>query len=185
MKIAFTGTHGVGKSTLLDTILKEYPQFHGQHDNYSDSGKFFKEKLLDVLNKESLQLFFYARHLYRVRVNEDLVADRAVLDALCYTKYEYDRGNFSKVMFDFLETVTFDLLKEYDCLFWLRPEFKLVGEDKRPEDIEYQMEIDKIFEEYMAKAAAIVPVIRLTGSVEERMTVIREQIKKYTTNDRI
>jgi ABC-type transport system involved in cytochrome bd biosynthesis fused ATPase/permease subunit len=73
MKIAFTGTHGTGKSTLLNKILEEYPQFQGQHENFSDAGKFFQDKLLETLNKDALQLFFYARHLFRIRANEHLV----------------------------------------------------------------------------------------------------------------
>jgi deoxyadenosine/deoxycytidine kinase len=177
MKIAFTGTHGTGKSTLLNKILEEYPQFQGQHENFSDAGKFFQDKLLETLNKDALQLFFYARHLFRIRANKHLVSDRAVLDALCYAKYEYKQGNLSEVMLNFLEEVSFELLEKYDCLFWLRPEFELVGENKRPENVEFQTAIDKIFEEYMQRVT--IPVIRLTGSVEERMQIIREEIKKY------
>ena len=177
MKIAFTGTHGTGKSTLLNKILEEYPQFQGQHENFSDAGKFFQDKLLETLNKDALQLFFYARHLFRIRANKHLVSDRAVLDALCYAKYEYTQGNLTKVMLDFLEEVSFELLEKYDCLFWLRPEFELVGENKRPENVEFQYAIDKIFEDYMQKVT--IPVIRLVGSVEERMQIIREEIKKY------
>ena len=58
IKISFIGTHGTGKSTLLNKVIEEYPRFQGQIDNYSDAGNLFKEKLLDVFNKDALQLFF-------------------------------------------------------------------------------------------------------------------------------
>jgi len=177
IKISFIGTHGTGKSTLLTQTIEEFDFFKGLVDNYSDAGTLFKEKLLEVFNKDALQLFFYARHLFRVRANDYLISDRAVLDALCYAKWEYENGNLRKEMFDFLEVESLKLLEEYDLLFWLRPEFELVGEDKRPVDIEYQIEIDKNFEYYITSGKVTVPVIRLTGSVEERMEVVRQQVK--------
>ena len=177
IKISFIGTHGTGKSTLLNKVIEEYPRFQGQIDNYSDAGNLFTEKLLDVFNKDALQLFFYARHLYRVRVNKYLASDRSVLDALCYAKWEYEHGNMKKEMFDFLEEESLRLLNEYDMVFWLRPEFELVGEDKRPEDKQYQLDIDKNFEHYLSSDRVYVPVVRLTGSVENRMIVVRNSIK--------
>ena len=48
---------------------------------------------------------------------------------------------------------------------------------KRPEDKQYQLDIDKNFEHYLSSDRVYVPVVRLTGSVENRMIVVRNSIK--------
>ena len=175
IKVALIGTHGTGKTTLMNKVLQEYRIFDGMSDAFSDAGAMFKDKLLEILDKNNLQLYFYARHLYRVSINKYFISDRSVLDALCYAKYENRKGSLSDKMMNFLEEKSLELLKEYDHLFWLRPEFELVGEDKRPVDKEYQMAIDSIFQEYIEKYN--ISVIRLTGSVEDRFTVIEKYLK--------
>lgn len=169
-KVSLIGTHGTGKTTLLKKLIEHYPIFQHQVDYYSDAGVLFKEKLLEVFDKNALQLYFYARHQYRVSVNVNLLTDRSVLDALCYAKYEYLQGNLKKEMFDFLERESLKLLNEkYDYLLWLRPEFELKGEGKRPEDTQYQITIDRIFEEYLTDERKVwIPVKQLTGDVDTR-----------------
>lgn len=169
-KVSLVGTHGTGKTTLLSKLIEHYPIFQHQVDNYSDAGVLFREKLLEVFDKNALQLYFYARHQYRVSINEYLLADRSVLDALCYAKYEYLQGNLKKEMFDYLERESLKLLNEkYTYLLWLRPEFELKGEGKRPEDTQYQITIDRIFEEYLTDQRKVwIPVKQLTGDLETR-----------------
>jgi deoxyadenosine/deoxycytidine kinase len=170
-KISLIGTHGTGKTTLLKKLIESYPLFQAQVDHYSDAGALYKDKLLEVLDKNALQLYFYARHRYRVGVNRNLLTDRSVLDALCYAKYEYLQGNVTLEMFRFLEDESLKLLNEYNLLFWLRPEFELRGEDKRPTDIEYQKTIDKIFEYYIKISGRVrVPVVTLSGNFDTRFT---------------
>jgi deoxyadenosine/deoxycytidine kinase len=183
-KISLIGTHGTGKTTLLNTLIEKYPEFQHQIDNYSDAGVLFKEKLLQVFDKNALQLYFLARHEYRVAVNENLLTDRSVLDALCYAHYEYMQGNVTVKMFRFLEERSLELLnREYNLLFWLRPEFELVGEGKRPEDKNYQIAIDRIFEYYIDVAKVVeVPVVRLTGSLEDRISKAAKAITKQFYN---
>lgn len=175
IKIALIGTHGTGKTTLMQKVLSEYRMFDKMSDAFSDAGALFKDKLLNILDKNNLQLYFYARHLYRVSINEYFISDRSVLDALCYAKYENQQGKLTDQMLEFLEEKSFELLKQYDHLFWLRPEFELVGEDKRPEDKEYQIAIDNIFQNYIVERD--IDIIRLTGTVEERFEIMKKYIK--------
>jgi hypothetical protein len=176
-KISLIGTHGTGKTTLLHRLIANYPVFQTQIDNYSDAGALYKGKLLEELDKNALQLYFYARHKYRVRINDNLLSDRSVLDALCYAKYEYLHGNLTLEMFKFLEDESLKLLNEYNLLFWLRPEFELKGEDKRPTDVEYQRVIDQIFEYYIRISGKVkVPVVPLTGSLDSRLSTAYQEL---------
>ena len=186
IKIALIGTHGTGKTTLMNRVVEEYDIFNDMQDAFSDAGALYKDKLLEILDKNNLQLYFYARHLYRVSINDNFISDRSVLDALCYARYEYENGNLSTSMYDFLEEKSFELLKEYDCLFWLRPEFDLVGENKRPEDKFYQKAIDEIFESYIYyKLDHSILVKQLSGSVEKRFNEISSYIDYKLKNDRL
>jgi hypothetical protein len=176
-KISLIGTHGTGKTTLLNELLNRYPKFLSQIDSYSDAGVLYKNKLLEVLDKNALQLYFYARHKYRVEINENLLTDRSVLDALCYAKYEYLYGNLTLEMFTFLEDESLKLLNRYDLLFWLRPEFELKGEEKRPTDVVYQGVIDKIFEYYIVRSGKVtVPVVTLTGDPRTRINTACKEL---------
>lgn len=177
VKVALMGTHGTGKTTMMNKVLSEYRAFDKMSDAFSDAGALFKDKLLNILDKNNLQLYFYARHLYRVSINDYFISDRSVLDALCYAKYENMQGKLSNQMLEFLEEKSFELLEQYDHLFWLRPEFELVGEDKRPEDKDYQMAIDRIFQEYIVDKD--IDIIRLTGSVEERFQLMKKYLDVY------
>jgi deoxyadenosine/deoxycytidine kinase len=177
VKVALIGTHGTGKTTLMNRVLTDYRKFDKMSDAFSDAGAMFKDKLLEILDKNNLQLYFYARHLYRVSINDDFISDRSVLDALCYAKYENRKGNLSNTMMNFLEDKSFELLNQYDYLFWLRPEFELVGEDKRPVDKEYQLAIDNIFQEYIQSKD--INIIRLSGTVEERYNIIKNILDKH------
>lgn len=174
-KIAFIGTHGTGKTTLVKEVIREYKEFSTMVDPYSDAGKLYKDKLLEVLDKNNLQLYFYAKHLFRVSVNDYLVTDRSVLDALCYASYDFRLGNITPTMFNFLEKVSLDLLKKYDHLFWVRPEFELKGEGKRSEDLTYQRDIDSIFEEYIYRYE-IENITTVSGDLESRMKVVRHTL---------
>lgn len=177
IKIALIGTHGTGKTTLMNKVVEEYDIFNDMQDAFSDAGALYKDKLLEILDKNNLQLYFFARHLYRVSINDNFISDRSVLDALCYARYEFENGNLSSSMYEFLEEKSFELLRDYDCLFWLRPEFDLVGEDKRPEDKFYQKAIDEIFESYIYyKLDQNILVKQLSGSVEERFSEISSYI---------
>lgn len=176
MIISLTGTHGTGKTTLVTELLKIHTRFQGQVDAFSDAGVMYSKGQLDVLDKESLQLLFFARHLYRIGTNADMLTDRSILDALCYAKYEYQKGTIRKSVFSYLEDRSLSVLNcFYDGLIWLSPEFELIGEDKRPVDMQYQQDIHEIFRDYIETKVTI-PVLQATGSITQRVRDVNEFI---------
>ena len=67
-------------------------------------------------------------------------------------------------------------LKKYDFIFYLTPEFAMEDDGVRSVDEGFQKQIVKLFEQYILECE--VPVIHLTGSVEDRIKQIKERINE-------
>ncbi len=174
MIIALSGTHGTGKTTLvkeIQTRIVDYP-LDGS-DAYSHSGVLFRNKLMELLEPKYLQIFNTGWFDYLLNSYEDSISDRCVIDPLCYAREEYNMGKLSLRVLTHLENKTEELVKKYDYIFWLRPEFKIEDSGTRPIDEDYQNRIDKHFEYYFNKFD-VRNVHRLTGSVEDRLIQVRK-----------
>jgi nicotinamide riboside kinase len=78
---------------------------------------------------------------------------------------------------DYAENV-FNYYKDrYDYIFYLKPEFDIVADGTRSINTKFRDEIVDLFDNYIQKVN--VPVINLTGSVEERLEKFYSTIKNH------
>lgn len=176
--IALSGTHGTGKTTLVKEIQERVVNYPlDDNDAFSHSGVLFRNKLMELLEPKYLQIFNTGWFDYLLNSYEDSLSDRCVIDPLCYAREEYDQGRLSLRVLKHLEGKTEELVRKYDHIFWLRPEFVIEDSGTRPIDLEYQKRIDKHFEYYF-DLFKVQNVHRLTGSVEERLYQVK-QILNY------
>lgn len=184
MRIAFIGTHGTGKTTLIKELAKR-PEF----SNY-----FIGEEPMRVVSRmgfktntdadDASQLAMMALHEHYLGY-ENLLSDRSVIDAYLYAKYINETtGNVTDSRLRLLNEMMFKNIDKYDYLFWCRPDFDLVADGFRSEDKEFRNGIDTRFA-WMAQAADIMcnkKFIELTGAVEQRLQVITKTLEeKYGT----
>ncbi|HEV8168155.1 MAG TPA: AAA family ATPase [Pyrinomonadaceae bacterium] len=86
MRIAVSGTHSVGKSTLIDEFLRLHPEFEHEPEPYevmvADYGEEFSEEpcVEDFLR----QLEFNLNRLDQHASSEDVIYERCPLDFLAY-----------------------------------------------------------------------------------------------------
>jgi predicted ATPase len=98
------------------------------------------------------------------------IADRCFLDTIAYTKFLYDRGEISDEFLEYNTLVVSDLHHLYDQIFYIAPEFDIIVDDVRSGNTDYRDKIVANFEYYIKTLD--IPVIRLTGTVEQRVQQI-------------
>lgn len=86
MRIAVSGTHGVGKSTLIDEFLRRHPEFVHEPEPYTvmveDLGEEFSaEPSVEDLRR---QLDFNVERLNKHAPGENVIYERCPVDFLAY-----------------------------------------------------------------------------------------------------
>lgn len=164
MKIAITGAHSTGKSTLLAELQK-----------IKDLGGFtFKGGITRDIHKQGIninecgceesQLLVTSKHIEHYAHN-NIILDRCALDGAVYTAYLYEQGQVSIDMLKLAHAVL--SYTKYDLIFYIKPEFDIVNDNVRSTKTEFRDRVAALFDEYII--AYNIPVYTLTGSVEQRV----------------
>lgn len=173
---SITGTHSVGKSTLLEVLRVRY----------GDSISFLDEparQLIEcgyAMNNEITEhgLMMYISHFLR-QIREAphtiVVCDRSVLDLVAYTTATLLLQLSSEA--GVLSREVLRLERQFIAAYIFVPiEFPMVSDNVRPSDEAYrvlvQERIQQIFREEQ------LPFVRVTGSVEARVSQIVALIDK-------
>ena len=175
MKIAITGAHSTGKSTLVAELQKDIKlskqfEFRGNITRTIKGGNI----KINELGTNETQLLVLSRHLDHY-TPKNVILDRCALDGLVYTAYLFEKGVVNRETLRIAEAV-FENLK-YDIIFYIPPEFDIVDDKTRSTNPEFRNRIVELFEEYM-DSYGIFP-IRLTGSVKERVAQFKTALRSY------
>ena len=191
------GSSNVGKTTLIENFLKEWPMFKRPSKTYRD---VIKEKGLKI-NKEAtkesqmeiLNALVDEIQAASTEENDNVVFDRCVIDNMAYTLWHYAKntpGFTSEFVMD-CKTIAGLSLKHLDIIFYLpaRKDITITERDGRETDAVFREEIDNIFcslvDSYEKGTKAFFPkedcpaVIRLEGPLDMRLP----QIKLYLKDD--
>ena len=86
MKIAVSGTHGVGKSTLIDEFMRQHPEFVHEPEPYTvmaeDLGEEFSAE--PCVEDFQRQLDFNIDRLNQHAAEENVIYERCPIDFLAY-----------------------------------------------------------------------------------------------------
>ena len=120
----------------------------------------------------------------KVELNEESIKHiNRLLQSLPISTYEIvkeiteaiNKGLVEEWVMDYAERVFTLLIEKYDKIFYLIPEFDIEDDGVRSTDIDFRNEIVTIFNEYIIECE--IPVIQLTGSVDNRVSLIVEELK--------
>ena len=174
MKIGFTGTMSVGKTTLVNA-LKELPEFKGY--KFATERSEYLRDLGIPLNTDSTikgQLIFLAERSSEL-LQENIITDRTIIDVIAFTHSAESIPTFMGHQFEQLAS---HLISEYDYIFYVSPEgVKLEDNGVRVVDQEYRKEIDESIKETIKKYIKHNGFYsELSGSTEERIKKVKQVI---------
>ena len=176
MKIAFTGAQSTGKTTLLKE-LKRDPDLSLKYDFRDEITRRMQKKGLSINEggNDITQLLIMNSHIKNSLI-DNVIMDRCALDGLVYTDWMSRKGKVQQWVLQYADNVFKMLIDRYDHIFYLVPEFDIEDDGVRSTDIDFRNEIVQLFEKYIK--AIDIPVIKLTGTVEQRLNKIKETINE-------
>jgi len=173
MKIAFTGAQSTGKTTLLNEIRDVLPDYTFI-DEITRSVVSHDVKINED-GTDKTQILIMNSH-FKNSLISNTVMDRCALDGVVYTRYLYNKGQITDEMMDYAEQVFQSIIDTYSHIFYLIPEFDIVDDGVRSIDLDFRNQIVDLFNKYIEECE--IPVIRITGSLHERVTQIKEVINE-------
>ena len=162
MKIAVTGTHGVGKSTLVEEFLRLHPEFEHEPEPYEvlseDYGEEFGAEpcVEDFLR----QLEFNLERLKERSAEVNVIYERCPLDFLAYLNAL--GSNVSETLREQISEAT----QQLDLIVYL----PLDQETNDGEFPKLRRAVDRQLSEIIA--ATTVKVVEATGSTAQRLRTI-------------
>ena len=187
----FTGAQGVGKTTILNEVIKEYKDMdvitnvvRRLHDsgikiNKKGNGKT-QQLIYDTLKKEYINFLYNDHFLYNSRedVNSGCISDRSLVDVVAYTKYLYEQGKASKSSYEeqLKDLKEWAIYHRYGCKYIYIPiEFSAVEDGVRDVDEEYRIEIDNNIRWLLQECE--IDYYVLEGTIEERTEMMKNIIE--------
>ena len=142
-RIAIVGSFSTGKTTLAEAVAEPLglPLLPEAAREVAALG--FK---LDKDATPEVETLIFLKHFYNEQIHADFVADRSIIDVMAYAGWVLDNRSWSKEMALFEECkklAQHNLRSQYSHVFYLPIEFPIVPDDLRPDDPEFQKEIDE------------------------------------------
>ena len=178
MRIAVSGSHSLGKSTVVNDWIGKYPHFKREEEPYRALDLYGPYQILfgDASTKlqNGIQMFYNISRVHRyASVCDDVIFDRGPVDYIAYSQYTANKG-CSDIDDAFVETMVpavRESLDHLDILAFvpLSEEWPVEMESDgiRPVDHAYRDEVDAIFKQiYREGRFDVLPKNRRTHVVE-------------------
>jgi len=181
MRVAFCGAQSSGKSTLLQECKSVYKDYKFVDEVTRYVRRTYDVKINEIGGTET-QLYILAEHIKNhLKPDENLMLDRCILDGYVYTKYQVVNGKVSEQVLHAFNGAFGALVDKLDYIFYTDPsDVKLVDDGERSIDVKFRDDIIVLFEDlitYKMSPKNREKVIRLKGSVEQRMKTIEKYLK--------
>lgn len=184
MIISFTGAQSTGKSTLLNRCAIE---FGNKFTYFPEITRSIRNKFGVKINEagdDITQLLIISGHIENMikgmTSEKHCIFDRCVLDGLVYTEWLKNNGVVSSCVYESMTNVFTEYIDKVDVIFYTDPkDVELVYDGERSVDVEFRNSIINSFENYIKYYKQ---VVKLSGTVEERMNTIKETLKNKGIN---
>lgn len=179
-KIAISGAHGVGKTTLVDEIRR---------DGFFSGFKFIKNQGRNILNEgyklneqgnDATQLRLLEVATETAEQNDNIIADRCILDLIAYTTTLYRDGKIGVDTFSIIRREAERLVKNFDVIFYIQPEFDLEDDGIRSTNTRFRSSVIFWFRHYID--VFDLDVVRLGGSLKTRINQMKQHLIWGTEN---
>ncbi|MBA2653465.1 MAG: AAA family ATPase [Gammaproteobacteria bacterium] len=194
MRIAVSGTHSVGKSTMVNDFVQAFPNYIHEEEPYRALRDYYNIKF----GKEStrfcngLQLYYSISRAKQYCANTcDVIFDRCPVDYIAYSKYtaNYRETDIDDTFIESFVTPVKEALSFIDILLFvpITEKHPVAFEEDgiRPTDRQYRIEVDDIFKKiYYENAYDVMPpnppkLVEIWGNREERIAKINQAILEF------
>lgn len=177
MRIAITGTHSSGKTTLARLCSEYFGLRFVRGDTVQQiMRQHFPGKSLNVLTKKEQWKLENLVLLSRIRAEENqisFVSDGCTLNSIAYARAKLGKGVNKIKGFDQFCNLATDNALNYDFIIYIPPEIPLVDNGFRPTSKEFRLLVDRILCEILKDCK----FYTVSGSPEERLRQIESVIK--------
>ncbi|HWL65332.1 MAG TPA: ATP-binding protein [Actinomycetota bacterium] len=166
-RIAIVGSFSTGKTTLAELMARELNLPLLPEVAREIAGLGFK---LDKDATPETEALIFLRQYNNELETPEFVGDRSMIDVMAYAGWVLDNQEYRKEMLIWEECIRLAerrLRTNYSHVFYLPIEFPIVVDELRPDDPDFQSEIDKRIVGLLETHD--VAYETLTGSVEARL----------------
>ena len=194
MRIAISGSHSLGKSTVVNDWVAAHPEFRREEEPYRAlalNGPYeilFRESSIRLHN--GIQLYYNISRVNRYSsAADDVIFDRAPVDYLAYSQYTANRGttDIDSAFVASLVPAVRESLDHLDILAFVPKSdawpVEMEADGIRPVDHAYRDEVDAIFKQiYREGRFAVMPAVHpplmleLVGSRNQRLDQLQQAI---------
>jgi thymidylate synthase/nicotinamide riboside kinase len=187
LKLALTGSHGTGKTTLISAIAEKLAEKKVSFElvreiprvvcESVDDDRFFRQDA-NTFAKQTLLLQgqMQAELAAGLDSPELILCDRALLDHWIYTAHFHRSGLAEQKILDVYVSTIAQHCQTYDLIFYLPIEFVAVDDGVREADLEFQKAIDRDIRSFLEKHGF--KFITVTGTVAVRCATVIDCIEK-------
>lgn len=185
MKLGITGLHGTGKTTLLNA-LREVNAFRG-YAFCDEVTRWVKSLGFDIneAGGDQTQMLIVMKHIYNLTRNDYMITDRTMLDCLVYSRFLREIDQISQETLDNVRDIYEKTINKFDRIFLLKAEFNMEDDGVRSVNPVFRDRISEIFDEEIANSDIDYPLVLLTGTVEERVSQLLNELYTYESGKQI
>ena len=191
MRIAISGSHSLGKSTLVWDWIKRHPQYTREEEPFRAlDGEMYDIRFRQESNRlhNGIQMYYNASrvNLYS-SINDCVIFDRAPVDYIAYSQYTADKKttDIDDAFVDAMVPRVKETLQRLDLVVFIpmtnRWPVEMEDDGIRPVDLPYRAEVDAIFKQiYRDERFSVIPdknrpkLIELWGSREQRLDRLQQ-----------
>lgn len=179
LKITISGAHSQGKTTLLNRLARD--QYLAEK-NFQFGASSTRDLLKIGVNiseagSDVTQALVVAKHIENAYRDGNYMLDRCIMDSLAYGIATRRRNGISAETLVFNEIIFNSIVDRYNLMFYIKPELPLKNDGIRSTDIEYFDAVVDGFRYIMEEYGHKLPLVVLSGSVEERYNTAMHHIK--------
>ena len=186
IQLNFTGASGTGKTTMLNKLHELYPDLKIKTNVVRDLVKEKGIKINEMGNDEGQKVIFDAYDKFLIEnKDEEYINDRCVIDPLAYTIVSAAGYQVDRSVLDYQWQRTKGIVDEglLKVVFYFPIEFACADDGVRSKDEDYRKETDAAFRGIIDGlkdkfGEDKFRVVRVSGSVEERLEIIKKEIEK-------
>jgi predicted ATPase len=202
MRIAVSGSHSLGKSTLVDDWVARYPEFTREEEPYRALGLYgpyqilFRDESTTLHN--GIQLYYSLSRVHRYAAQaDDVIFDRAPVDYLAYSQYTADAGStdIDDAFVMSMVAAVIESLDRLDIIAFVPKSdewpVEMEADGIRPTDYAYRDAVDAVFKQiYREGRYGVISgerhplVVELVGSREDRLDQLARAAAEVNDRDR-